>query len=231
MPIVDLKTQSVVGYEALARWIRLDGNVVYPDGFLPVAESSDIILDLDAAILRQACQALTVISHEQHIAVNLSPVTLALADVPGLVRAALEEFGVEPTRLHLEVTETSIVTVTDAIVAAMHEVSDMGVCWWIDDFGTGFSSLSHLRDLPIDGIKLDRGFVSAISGNGEEAGRSYRLAQGILGLAQGLGLQTVAEGVEDQGQAEVLTKQGWQLGQGWLYGKARPVTDLTPSLQ
>ena len=231
MPIVDLKTQSVVGYEALARWIRLDGNVVYPDGFLAVAESSDIILDLDAAILRQACQALTVISQEQHIAVNLSPVTLALADVSGLVRAALEEFGVEPTRLHLEVTETSIVTVTDTIVAAMHEVSDMGVCWWIDDFGTGFSSLSHLRDLPIDGIKLDRDFVSAISGNGEEAGRSYRLAQGILGLAQGLGLQTVAEGVEDQGQAEVLTKQGWQLGQGWLYGKARPITDFSPSLQ
>lgn len=230
MPIVDLQTNNVMGYEALARWVRAEGGVVLPAGFLSVAEGSDLILDLDAAILRQACEALAVLPEDQHVAVNLSPLTLALSNVPDLVRSAVQETGIDPQRLHLEITETSVVAVTDAVITAMREVSAMGISWWIDDFGTGFSSLSHLRDLPIDGIKLDRAFAGVVSDDAEEASRLRRLAQGIFGLATGLELRTVAEGVEHAEQAEVLTQQGWQCGQGWLFGKARPITELLPSL-
>lgn len=229
MPIVDLKTNAVTGYEALARWVRAEDGVSLPAEFLAVAEGSDLILELDAIILRQACEALAVLPEDQHVAVNLSPLTLALSDVPELVRSAVQIAGIDPQRLHLEITETSVVTVTDVVVAAMREVSAMGVSWWIDDFGTGFSSLSHLRDLPIDGIKLDRAFAGVVSDDKVEASRLRRLAQGIFGLATGLELRTVAEGVEHAEQAAVLTQQGWQCGQGWLYGQAAPLAEIAPS--
>lgn len=102
----------------------------------------------------------------------------------------------------------------------MASIADLGVAWWVDDFGTGYSAISHLRDLPISGLKLDRSFTIGITLDDE---RAARLAQGLAGLAHWLGLDAVAEGVEMVEQAAVLKAQGWQLGQGWLYGKAEPL--------
>jgi EAL domain-containing protein (putative c-di-GMP-specific phosphodiesterase class I) len=103
----------------------------------------------------------------------------------------------------------------------MQEIAGLGVAWWVDDFGTGFSSISHLRDLPITGLKLDQSFTSGLTLSDTPA---TRLAQGLVGLASGLGLATVAEGIETVEQSEVLSAQGWKYGQGWLFG--RPVAAL-----
>jgi EAL domain-containing protein (putative c-di-GMP-specific phosphodiesterase class I) len=128
--------------------------------------------------------------------------------------------GVEPRRLHLEVTETALFRVVDTTVREMQTVTELGMSWWVDDFGTGFSSISHLRDLPIAGLKLDRSFTSDVA---IEGSRAARLAEGLAGLAEGLGLSTVAEGVETAEQARALHDLGWMFGQGWLYGQAAPL--------
>jgi EAL domain-containing protein (putative c-di-GMP-specific phosphodiesterase class I) len=135
------------------------------------------------------------------------------------VTSALADAGVDAHRLHLEVTETALLQVTDTVRDTMEQLAGLGVAWWVDDFGTGFSSISHLRDLPISGLKLDRTFTAGLTLNDTHA---TRLAQGLAGLAAGLGLQTVAEGVETIEQVNVLMSQGWQMGQGWLYGQAAP---------
>jgi EAL domain-containing protein (putative c-di-GMP-specific phosphodiesterase class I) len=101
----------------------------------------------------------------------------------------------------------------------MRELANLGISWWVDDFGTGYSSITHLRDLPISGLKLDLSFTAGIT---ESDNQSARLAHGLVGLARGLGLATLAEGVETPEQERILISQGWNYGQGWLYGKAAP---------
>ncbi|MEI6623410.1 MAG: EAL domain-containing protein [Actinomycetes bacterium] len=124
--------------------------------------------------------------------------------------------------LPVEVTETALFHVTDAVQTTTRAVADLGVSWWVDDFGTGYSSISHLRDLPITGLKLDLSFTQQITGAAVD--RPTMLTKGLVGLADGLGLATIAEGVETQQQANILIAQGWSMGQGWLYGKAAPLT-------
>ncbi len=102
----------------------------------------------------------------------------------------------------------------------MRAVAALGITWWVDDFGTGYSSLVHLRDLPIGGLKLDRSFTAGVE---TDASTHHRLAHGLLGMARGLGLHTIAEGVETREQADALRAQGWDLGQGWLYGRPGPL--------
>ena len=125
-----------------------------------------------------------------------------------------------PERLHLEVTETALLTVTNRIGQQIQQLASSGVRWYVDDFGTGYSSISHLRDLPIAGLKLDRSFTCAMRAKDT---KSLRLAQALVGVAEGLELDTVAEGVETVEEAHLLTSQGWLRGQGWLYGKAAPL--------
>lgn len=220
MPIAVLDDGRVRGYEALARWVIDDGSVREPDQFLPVAEASGLILELDRTILRQSLDALSTLPAEVSIAVNMSAATLGSKDLESLVRGELDRTRIDPTRLHLEVTETTLFNVTDAMSRAMQAIADAGVAWWVDDFGTGFSSISHLRDLPIAGLKLDRTFTAGVTLADSHVNR---LSQGLAGLAEGLGLLTIAEGVETVEQSLVLASQGWQMGQGWLYGKAAPV--------
>ena len=152
--------------------------------------------------------------------INISAGTLA---TPGFSRWMADEVraaGVDPSRLHLEVTETALFRVVDETVREMETVKELGLSWWVDDFGTGFSSISHLRDLPIAGLKLDRSFTSDVA---VEGSRAARLAEGLAGLAEGLGLSTVAEGVETIEQARALHHLGWMFGQGWHFGKAAPL--------
>ena len=222
-PIVTLPDGRLRGYEALARWIRTDGVVVPPDQFIPVAERTDLIVELDRSILRQSLATMGSTPANLHVAVNLSAAALIASDLVESVTQELAAVHVNPRRLHLEVTETSLVRVTRAVQEGMRELANLGITWWVDDFGTGYSSLAHLRDMPIQGIKLDRSFTHGITGPDPTR---LRLAQGLVGLAQGLGLATVAEGVETQREADILAAQGWELGQGWLFGKPQPLPPL-----
>jgi PAS domain S-box-containing protein/diguanylate cyclase (GGDEF)-like protein len=217
MPIVRLEDGGTVGYEILARWVRDHGSVSLPYDFLKSAERTGLIVAIDYIMLERA---LTLLHHSEgteRFAVNMSAATLASGSLTDRIVTLLEHVDVDLRRLHLEVTETALFTVTEDVRRTMDAIAGLGVSWWVDDFGTGFSSISHLRDLPIAGLKLDQSFTSGLTA---EATPAVHLAQGLVGLAEGLGLQTVAEGVETVEQAAVLLAQGWQYGQGWLYGRA-----------
>ena len=150
------------------------------------------------------------------VSVNVSAVQLAHDAWLASVKVVLRSTGVEPSRLILELTETAIFRLLDLARGALVELHELGVGIHVDDLGTCFSSLSNLRDLPVTGLKLDRSFVTALSSGDEGA---LALVRGLAGLANGLGLETVAEGVETEDQAQILVEAGWTLAQGYLYGR------------
>lgn len=219
-PVVRLHSGELVGYEALARWPQGDGSVLPPSEFLAVSETNGLVVDLDFAVLRKALSAMAT-KPDLTVSVNVSARTLASPDYVERVGAVLDETGYDASRLRLEVTETALLYDSTRAARVTSALAIKGVKWWLDDFGTGYSTLTHLRDFPISGIKLDRSFTVGV---GEEDLASTRLARALVGMAQGLGLETVAEGVETHMQARLLREQGWQNGQGWLYGKAAPLT-------
>ena len=135
----------------------------------------------------------------------------------------MREAKIRPARLHVEYTETALLSVSDHVRHVMTELAEFGVRWYVDDFGTGFSSLSHLRDLPVAGIKLDLSFTAGIRQRDQ---RSQRLAAAVAGLAKGLGLDSVAEGIETPQEAAILAAQGWNHFQGWLFGRPEPITAI-----
>lgn len=217
-PIVELPSGTVVGYEALVRWIRPDGPV---DAwrFLPVAERGLLITELDLAMLPTVLRRLAETAEGIFMSVNVAASTLRRPTYADEVLSAAAGAGVSLDRLHLEVTETALLDVTPQVRAGMERLAAAGASWYVDDFGTGYSSISHLRDLPIAGLKLDRSFVAGIEAGDDTC---INLADGLVGLADGLRLDTVAEGIEVAEQAELLADQGWAHGQGWLYGKPSP---------
>ncbi len=224
-PIVSLPEHTTVGYEALARWMQPDGSVINPDGFLTDAKQNELIIDLDRTILEQSLTALSALPAPLHIAVNVSAASLNSSDYADRVIEAVQQSGADPLRLRLEFTETDLLTVTNAVRNTMDRLVAFGIRWYVDDFGTGYSSISHLRDMPIAGLKLDLSFTTMISADEPD---SERLAKAMAGLADGLRLDTIAEGVETTGQATALAAEGWKHGQGFLFGHPEP--DL-PNLQ
>jgi len=220
MPLISLEDNSLHGYEALARWILPDGTVMPPDTFLSIAERSNLILEIDRTVLRHAFDTLARLDAGMHVAVNVSAAMLKSGAIEGLVLGEARRTGVDIKHLHLEVTETALFNVTQEIRDAMQRLADTGVTWWVDDFGTGYSSISHLRDLPIQGVKLDQSFTSSL---GTTDSHTARLTRGLVGLAEGLSLRTIAEGVETAEQAALLRGQGWELAQGWYFGKPAPL--------
>jgi diguanylate cyclase (GGDEF)-like protein/PAS domain S-box-containing protein len=219
MPIADLTTGSIRGYEALVRLLAPDGAILTPDRFLPVAERTSLIHEIDRVVLSQSFDLLVRLPEPLHVAVNVSGSTLASGHLVEWVEDQLERAGTDPSRLHLEVTETALFELSEEVQRDICRLDTRGVRWWVDDFGTGYSSISHLRDLAIHGLKLDRSFTSGLVDGDESA---QRLAHGLAGLAAGLGLATVAEGIEDALSASMLRDQGWQMGQGWHYGRPAP---------
>ncbi|MDO8732327.1 MAG: EAL domain-containing protein [Actinomycetota bacterium] len=218
-PVVQLEDGATVGFEALVRWIRADGTIVPPDGFLPTAEKSALIIDLDLAVLTQGVELLTHLPAPLFISVNVSARTLNTIDYAQAVMDALGQFRVDPRRLRIEFTETALLTDAPQALESMRTLAEAGIGWYVDDFGTGFSSIAHIRDLPVSGLKLD---VSFSVGIGAHDTKSERLAAALSGLATGLQLDTIAEGVETTEVATVLKELGWKYAQGWLYGKAQP---------
>lgn len=220
MPIVNLGDGSLRGYEALVRWIRPDGSVAEPGSFLPAVQQGPLATSLDHAVLSRSIEALAHLPAPLTVAVNLCPASVGQEGLVEVVRELLQRAGAPASRLHLELTESALLTVSAGIRRTIEELAALGVSWYVDDFGTGYSSISHLRDLPIAGLKLDRSFTLGVAAG---ATRATRLAKGLQGLAEGLDLDTVAEGVKTAEVAARLERQGWRRGQGWLYGKAAPL--------
>jgi diguanylate cyclase (GGDEF)-like protein len=221
-PIVDLESGRVEGFEALARWNTSDGAPVPPNEFIPLAEEIGTIFDLEQQILRRVCCDVTqwrelVGDAVPYVAVNLSGKELANSGFAELVRGTLFEFNVDPSQLRFEVTESSIADNEEVAVEVLAQLKKLGVGVYIDDFGTGYSSLSSLHSFPIDTLKIDRSFVS---GAANRPG-NWEIVRVIIGLADNMGLDVIAEGIETSEQLEAVRRLGCNLGQGFLF--SRPV--------
>lgn len=217
-PVVSLTNRDIRGYEVLARWPDGGNADQTPGVFIPSAEETGLIEALDRRMIEGAVAALPDLNG-RHLAVNISMATLGSPSAFAWIRSLADRRGGRLDGLYLEVTETSVRTVTPMLIAGMESLCALGVRWLVDDFGTGYSSISHLRDLPIHGLKLDLSFTRGIAAGDE---RSLVLARGLAGMAHGLDLETIAEGVEDERTATTLAEAGWEFAQGYLFGQAAP---------
>jgi PAS domain S-box-containing protein len=224
-PVVDLSNGATVGVEALARWHDCELGPVPPDHFIPVAESSGLIVELGRRVLHRACREATTWSEHPDarivVAVNVSPVQLREPTFVDDVRRALRESGLPADRLCLEVTETAIVADVAEAAATLRRVRELGVTLALDDFGTGHSSLTLLRNLPLQSVKIDRSLIRKVASEAQDA----VLVQLVVDAAHTLGLRVCAEGVEELDQAQQLMSLGCDTGQGWLFGKPTPPAD------
>lgn len=223
-PIVCLTSGQPVGFEVLARWNHPERGVLSAAEFIEEAEGSDLILHIGHAILTSVCRVLRTRSDVAgRFSVNISAVQLAAPDWAMQFQDVLWAHGVDPCRLIVEVTETAALSLPDSAQEHLEHVRGLGVGVHVDDFGTGFSSIALLRQLPVTGLKLDASFVRDLTVDDSPANA---LAAGLAGLAKGLGLEATAEGIETRGQALTLQRQGWTHGQGWLYGKPAAAESL-----
>jgi len=219
-PQFDLDTGRLTGYEALVRWWHPSEGEIAPTTFIPIAEETGLIVPLGEWILRTACSYAVTWPPDTKLAVNLSPAQFKTQDVYGLVRKVLNETGLEPHRLELEITEGIILQNTEAVLETLNRLDQLGVSIAMDDFGTGYSSLSYLTRLPVKKIKIDRSFIDTL-GTSEQ---TSAIVSSIVGLGQSLHVTITAEGVETEGQAEILRKWGCDQVQGFYYG--RPEADV-----
>jgi diguanylate cyclase (GGDEF)-like protein len=219
-PIRDAVTGAVCAAEALLRWHEPEAGPVRPDEFIPIAEDSGLILSIGEWVLRSACTQVRAWQTQGfeaiRISVNVSTHQLRQPGWPRVVARVLEETGLSPAHLELELTESAILDHEDATIGALAELHEMGVSLALDDFGTGYSSLSSLRRFPIERVKIDRSFVGDITADPDDAA----LTTAILSMAQSLELRVVAEGVETLEQAEFLRARGCHELQGFLFSAA-----------
>lgn len=224
-PLVDMRTERLIGFEMLARWPHPTRGMIPPGEFIPVAEDIGLIGPMTEHLLRRACHAAAAWPSDIFIACNLSPLQLRDRSLPATVQSILDESGLPAHRLELEITESALVGDIDLARELLGELKALGVRLALDDFGTGYSSLRHLQLLPIDKLKIDASFVRAMDSDME----SRKIVAAVIGLGHSLGLVTVAEGVEEEGTAALLRALGCDVGQGWLYG--RPVSADTAGEQ
>jgi diguanylate cyclase (GGDEF)-like protein len=224
-----LATGEVVSVEALVRWSHPELGTVPPDEFIPVAERSGLIGPLTTHVLDRSLAAVAAWRAQGidlGIAVNLSTRSLHDADLVDEVSRLLRRHGVPGSRLTLEVTEGSVMADPTRAVALLHQLRELGCRLSVDDFGTGYSSLSYLKRLPVHEVKIDRSFVTGLRDEGEDVA----IVRAIVDLGRHLGLDVVAEGVEDADTWRLLASMGCDIVQGWHLGRAMPVAELTPWL-
>jgi predicted signal transduction protein with EAL and GGDEF domain len=224
-PIVNNSGETVVGVEALCRWTHPVRGEIPPSEFIPIAENSGLIIDLGEWVLRRACidgNAWPSVA----VSVNVSPLQFRRSDFVDVVERILAETGFDPTRLELEVTESTLLGNVDTAELAMFRLKALGVRLALDDFGTGYSSLLYLRRFPFDKLKIDRSFVHSI----ERAADAAAIVHAVVSLGRGLGMRVTAEGVETAEQHLFLRAAGIHSMQGYRFGRPGPAADITARL-
>jgi diguanylate cyclase (GGDEF)-like protein/PAS domain S-box-containing protein len=220
-PVIELDTGRISGVEALIRWIHPDRGLVPPLDFIPLAEETGLIVPIGRWVLREACTYAAGLyerfpsDHPLHMAVNLSAKQLARADIVDDIRAIMQETGIDPSSLILEITESVMMADMELSIARLTELKELGVQIAIDDFGTGYSSLNYVRRFPVDILKVDKSFIDGVS----EGGESSALTAAVIELAGILNLKPVAEGIERVDQLERLLELHCELGQGFYFAK------------
>jgi diguanylate cyclase (GGDEF)-like protein/PAS domain S-box-containing protein len=225
-PVVDVSSALTIGYEALIRWNHPTRGRVSPIDFIPLAEETGLIVPIGQWVLKAACIEAATWPDSLYVAINLSPVQFQQPDFPATVLHALKQSGLPPKRLELEVTEGVLIADADAALRMFREMKSAGVRIALDDFGSGYSSMSYLRHFPFDKIKIDQAFVRGL-GNDREA---QAIVDAILALAHGLRMQVTAEGVETERQFQELRARGCGQVQGYFFGvpSAADELDFTP---
>lgn len=223
-PQMNLQTGAVVGMEALIRWRNEDGSFVPPDRFIPLAEASGMIVAIGDWVLRTACHELVRLQAmgiaDLRMSVNVSQIQFRHPEFLDKLNAALLDTRINPKCLELEITESVAMDDPQFMLESLHMVRELGISIAIDDFGTGYSSLSHLRQLPIDRLKIDRAFVTELSRDVSGG----HIASMVIELGRNLKLTVIAEGIEEEAQAQKLLAMGCHEGQGYLY--AKPMTAI-----
>ena len=231
-PVVELQNGELVGFEGLVRWQPPGGPLVPPAEFLGRAEESGFIVEIDRFVLREACLQLArwtrqvPSSRGVYVAVNLSAHDLLAPELARTVADALAESGIAPERLHLEITESSMAGNPPQVQAALKALRELGCVLAVDDFGTGWSSLSYLQQFPVQTIKIDRAFVKTI-----QAGSGYELAAAVHAMATAMSLGVIADGIEDRTQYRRLRELGVQWGQGFHFSRPLPPGEAKRFLQ
>jgi diguanylate cyclase (GGDEF)-like protein/PAS domain S-box-containing protein len=225
-PLIDLSTGEISGVEALLRWPHAERGMIPPAEFIPVAEETGLIGPIGAFVLRRACAAAAAWPEHIKVAVNLSPLQFRTGNLLATVQDALQQSGLAPRRLELEITETLLLEKSDHVLATLHALRALGVRISMDDFGTGYSSLSYLRSFPFDKIKIDRSFVRELDANAD----SQAIVRAIVSLGTSLSITITAEGVENERDLARLKAEGCNEGQGYLFSHARPQAEISEML-
>ena len=219
-PIMELWTNRISGFEALVRWIHPQQGLLNPADFIPIAEETGLIVDLDAQVLEQACKKITewnLVCPEKllTLSVNISARSLLDLALSDRVASAIKTHQVQPANLYLEITETALIDDIELATTCINKLESLGVRMAIDDFGTGYSSLRYLRNLQVGVLKIDRSFTDGLSvdhGDGV-------IVKAVIDMANALNMAVVAEGIETQQQLDVLKGLGCEYGQGYLFGR------------
>ncbi len=222
-PLIQIEDGATLGYEALIRWIHPTRGVVMPNDFIPIAEESGMIIPIGEWVIRQAIDDMMLWPDHMTVSINLSPAQMRSPSLITTLIQSLAKTGADPKRVCLEITENVLMQDSEANLATLHKLKELGLEIALDDFGTGYSSLNYLRSFPFDRIKIDRCFISEI----DEREDCQAIVRSVVNLANSLGMTTTAEGVEREGQMESLRREGCSNVQGYLFSKAVPQDQLT----
>jgi EAL domain-containing protein (putative c-di-GMP-specific phosphodiesterase class I) len=225
-PLFALSQNRVTAFEALLRWNHPTRGLVSPVQFIPLAEETGLIVPIGEWVLREACRIAAGWPTHIRIAVNISPVQFRSNTLNRIVLQALTQSGLDPQRLELEITESLFIENVETTLSSLHSLRNLGVRVALDDFGTGYSSLSYLRSFPFDKIKIDRSFIEdLLAHKGATA-----IIKSITSLAEALGMETTAEGVESIDQLDILREQGCNQIQGYYFSRPVPEAQVNAML-
>jgi diguanylate cyclase (GGDEF)-like protein len=226
-PLYNIAENTLQGFEALIRWPHPERGMISPVDFIPLAEETGLIVPIGEWVIREACRQASVWPEDMSVAVNVSPKQFGTPGLPQSIMQALLTSGLSPGRLELEITESIFIANVEKTLATLHGLRDLGVRIALDDFGTGYSSLSYLRSFPFDKVKIDRSFVEDLANDGN----AHAVIRAITTLADALGMETLAEGVEAPEQLDILRREGCGFIQGFLFSEPLPAQDVARLLK
>ena len=219
---MDANTRALCGVEALVRWRHPTKGLIAPDEFIPIAESTGLILPLGEWVLQRACSDAVTWPEHIKVAINISAVQFSKRNLFDVILCALVKTGLSPERLELEITETALLNNQAAHLTTIRQLKNLGISIVLDDFGIGYSSVNYLVNFPFDKIKIDKSFTQGAPNRKDCAA----VITSVLALAHGLGIATTAEGVETEEQLTFVRTAGIDLVQGYLFGRPVPVSEF-----